>query len=35
MEVRDQKEMVIITLFDHFAQVTNELNMLLPPMFTG
>ena len=33
MEVRGSKEIVIIALFNHFAHVTNELDLFLPPRF--
>ena len=33
IEGRDWKKIVIIASFDHFAQVTNELDMFLPPRF--
>ena len=33
VEGRDWKKIVIIASFDHFAQVTNELDMFLPPRF--
>ena len=33
MEVRGYKEIVIIASFDHFAQVTNKLDLFLTPRF--
>ena len=33
MEVRGQKEIVIIASFDHLAHVTNELDLFLSPRF--